>query len=98
LPESSAQSPARASVGAHRVDESPYGLFDTVGNVNELCQDPYTRWGVGGTGALGYDPGLRIHRGGSYRTNAEYCQAGGRTTGRLEMRAGYLGFRVFRSV
>ena len=79
---------------------NPFGLCDTVGNVNEWCQDVYhddytgaptdgSAWEAGGK------PELRVYRGGAYNNDASSCRSAVRFAAeRGDVRNSTLGFRV----
>ena len=80
-----------------------FGLFDTLGNVFEWCQDTYKdsyklapRDGSAREEAP--DAG-RVVRGGSWSTGPEACSSGGREfRGEPGVTVGFLGFRPVLSL
>ena len=78
-----------------------FGLCDTVGNVNEWCQDVYhdsydgaptdgSAWVVGGV-----KPNLRVYRGGAYNNDASSCRSAVRyASDAADTRNSTLGFRI----
>lgn len=65
---------------------SPYGLFDTTGNVDEWCEDLFS---------AGHK--LRVLRGGSWRNDAKYVQVTVRHAEAPDRCTDYIGFRPARS-
>jgi formylglycine-generating enzyme required for sulfatase activity len=79
---------------------SPYGLFDTAGNVMEWVADCY-RPGYEGAGTdsrprTGGDCGLRVARGGAFNKPASSMRTWSRSKLAAEARLNNLGLRVAR--
>ena len=79
-----------------------YGLYDTVGNVYEWCNDWYSNTYYSSvpnpvTNPTGPVSGIyRVIRGGSYAWNANYCRTSNRYVGQLgpDHRRSDFGFRI----
>lgn len=79
-----------------------WGLYDTIGNVGEWCEDVYAPYeddhpldGTAFTGGYSY---FRVIRGGSwdhYATEID-CRSASRIDGNLDWRADIVGFRLVR--
>jgi eukaryotic-like serine/threonine-protein kinase len=77
-----------------------FGLYDTIGNVSEWCQDVFhdnyqgaptdgSAWETGG------DPEVRVYRGGAYDNDAASCRSAMRLAAeRKNNRNSRIGFRV----
>jgi formylglycine-generating enzyme required for sulfatase activity len=77
-----------------------FGLYDTVGNVSEWCEDVFhdnyvgaptdgSAWETGG------DPEIRVYRGGAYDNDAASCRSAMRFAAeRKNNRNSRIGFRV----
>jgi formylglycine-generating enzyme required for sulfatase activity len=87
-----------ANVGSY--PPNAFGLYDTIGNVGEWCQDIYhdsynnaptdgSAWETGG------DPEIRVYRGGAYDSSAASCRSAMRFAAeRKDNRNSRIGFRV----
>ncbi|MBR0477170.1 MAG: formylglycine-generating enzyme family protein [Treponema sp.] len=74
-----------------------YGLYDMSGNVWELCWDWYGSISSSTVGAGSASGSLRVRRGGSWGSDANYCTVSGRNNDTPYYRSSYLGFRVVRN-
>ena len=83
-----------------------YGLYETTGNVWEMCSDSYSASAyelsdeLDPTGPDMADDAPRVQRGGSYLCHASYCmryRVDARSHNTPESCAGNLGFRVVRN-
>ena len=78
---------------------NPLGLFDMLGNVEEIVLDPFH---LNRVGRLHGQPGGMVVRGGSFRTPKEALRSSGRTefplfdptAGGKELRLPQVGFRI----
>jgi formylglycine-generating enzyme required for sulfatase activity len=87
-----------AVVGSYPAN--PFGLYDTIGNVSEWCQDVFhdnytgaptdgSAWETGG------DPEIRVYRGGAYDNDAASCRSAMRLAAeRKNNRNSRIGFRI----
>lgn len=87
--------------GTHRVASrraNPWGLYDTLGNVWEWCQDWQGPYGVSHiTDPLGPSEGtIRVLRGGGWRYSAVNVRAACRDASAPSFRASNGGFRLSR--
>ena len=76
------------------------GLYDTLGNVWEWCQDWYGPYSSGSvTNPTGPTTGtFRLLRGGNWAVNSGSCRASRRTSGTpVSIVGGFIGFRVVRT-
>lgn len=87
----------------HARDESPYGMRDAAGGVNEWCADPYSEAGapvVEGRpfpDALPAEIPFRVVRGGSWTDAEGRCRVAWREGPPITYRMHSLGFRIARS-
>ena len=75
-----------------------WGLYDSLGNVWEWCQDRYGPYTSGAqVDPIGPSKGsLRVQRGGSWRFNARFVRAAARYASDPSSRDYYTGFRLSR--
>ena len=102
---STAEVPCRAPVGAHPIDQSPYGVLDVVGNARNWCAGPWTPDGPSVVDGLLHrvecsaeDPALRAVRGGSWSSVASLARCASRFAGRADERFTAVGLRLVRSL
>jgi formylglycine-generating enzyme required for sulfatase activity len=87
-----------AIVGSYK--PNAFGLYDTIGNVGEWCQDSYhdsynNAPADGSAWETGADPEIRIYRGGAYDSSAASCRSAARYAAeRKNNRNSRIGFRV----
>jgi serine/threonine-protein kinase len=103
--ESHTAEPARASVHAYPLDESPYGVRGLAGNVRDWCGNVWLESGpLVAEGRLRVeeaapdDPGHRALRGGAWASTLAYSRSATRFGNRPAMVRAVLGFRVTRPV
>jgi serine/threonine-protein kinase len=96
--------PARASVHAHPLDESPYGVRGLAGNTRDWCGNVWTESGPPVDGgrlrvveAAWDNPEHRALRGGAWASTLGYSRAAARFGNRPPMVRAVLGFRLARS-
>ena len=90
---------------AHRVGEKQknvWGLYDIHGNVWEWCSDwfdseTYSKPTVNDPNGPEYGA-YKVYRGGSWYFKADYCRSAARFWSLPGNRAGYVGFRVVRTI
>jgi formylglycine-generating enzyme required for sulfatase activity len=80
-----------------------FGLYDMHGNVWQWVQDCYkdNYEGAptnGSAWAASCDSGLRVVRGGSWSLNPDYLRSVFRNGFTSDLRSGYIGFRVGRTL
>ena len=80
-------------VGAHGDDESPYGVYDMAGNVEEWVRDAFERYPGAPAGAEA-DPGKRVLRGGSFRWPWADARCARRSRADPAYRKDRIGFRI----
>ena len=75
---------------------NPFGIYDQHGQVCECCEDWYGEYDTSAsqdpTGAS--SGSSRVLRGGSWRSNADYCRSARRYGVEPSYRGDYFGFRV----
>jgi formylglycine-generating enzyme required for sulfatase activity len=76
-----------AIVGSYK--PNAFGLYDTIGNVGEWCQDSYhdsynNAPADGSAWETGADPEIRIYRGGAYDSSAAVALAFGSSWRRIK--------------
>jgi formylglycine-generating enzyme required for sulfatase activity len=90
------------AVGSYK--PNGFGLYDTIGNVCEWCQDTFhpsyegaptdgSAWMSGAE-----NPDLHVFRGGAYNNDGSNCRSAVRFAGPSDMRAPTLGFRLAADV
>ncbi len=91
------------TAGTHPVkgkDPNPWGLFDTLGNVEEWCADAWhdSYEGAPADGAVWPGDGAadRVLRGGSWLAGARSVRSAGRFGNAPSERSGHFGFRCAR--
>ncbi len=98
----------KAEKGPHRDKTTPvgsfapnaFGLYDTIGNVSEWCQDVFHDSYVGApTDGSAWEtngnPEIRVYRGGAYDSDGASCRSAMRfATERRNNRNSRIGFRV----
>jgi formylglycine-generating enzyme required for sulfatase activity len=86
-----------AVVGSYQANA--WGLYDTHGNVWELCLDWYPGSLAGGSDPAGAVSGSgRVRRGGSWDNPASYCRSASRLGFAPANRFGGIGFRLVRTL
>lgn len=102
---STASVPGRTPVTAAPIDESPYGVLGTIGNVREWCANAWLLDGPAIEGArlprfekpAGPAADGRAARGGAFHSVPELARAACRFAGEPDNRFAVVGFRVVRS-
>ncbi|APR79329.1 serine/threonine protein kinase [Minicystis rosea] len=98
-------SPKIAPIGAHALDESPYGILGLAGNTRDWCIDVWTPSGPlveHGTlrihPASAEDPALRSIRGGAWTWSIAMCRTAARLAARPDEHGASLGLRLVRGI
>jgi serine/threonine protein kinase/WD40 repeat protein/formylglycine-generating enzyme required for sulfatase activity len=74
---------------------NPFGIFDTYGNVAELCSDRYGKDLVGGTDPKGPATGSDlVQRGGASGNDSRVCRSAYRQPAAPDFRSSWQGFRI----
>jgi len=93
-------------VGAHSVDESPYGVRDLAGNILDWCADRFedtgppvaSARGAGpDTDATGDEVSYRVMRGGAWLITESNLRAANRNKNLAILRCDDVGFRLAKS-
>lgn len=84
---------ATKPVGTSTKDLSPFGCFDMAGNVSEWTASAFVPYPWAKTNAVGFDKGLRVLRGGSWRYGLSYAVLANRDRAEPGKEFGELGFR-----
>ena len=93
--------PVSAPVGS--LTPNAFGLYDTIGNVYEWCEDWYDEEYYGKSPSrnpVNVQPALRrrrVLRGGSWAVNSRRCRAAHRLSFNPDSTTGHHGFRVVRT-
>jgi formylglycine-generating enzyme required for sulfatase activity len=95
--------PQTAPVGSFPAGDSPFGIADMAGNVNEWCQDwidfSYYSSRADWEDPQGPEEGyIRAIRGGSYIGNKRFIRVGARLYGTPHSKSSYVGFRCARDL
>jgi serine/threonine protein kinase/formylglycine-generating enzyme required for sulfatase activity len=100
VPEQSFEDGFPVHASAFAVAPNPFGLHHVLGNVSEWCRDTYGSYSSptrNGDGLRSVEPSLqRIHRGGSYRSNAGKCRVTAREADPGDARSESRGLRPIR--
>ncbi len=106
LRESHAGRPRPHRVGRFTADESPYGVRDLAGGMQDWCEDRYLPAGPALEDARVPEPALdppstpgfdRVGRGGCWFLSSAFGRVAGRYDGAPSARYEFLGFRLARS-
>ncbi|HJL14686.1 MAG TPA: bifunctional serine/threonine-protein kinase/formylglycine-generating enzyme family protein [Sandaracinaceae bacterium LLY-WYZ-13_1] len=99
------ETPSRAGIDSHPVDESPYGVRGLAGNVRDWCANAWTLEGpAAGAERLVVpraEPGddeLRVIKGGAWQTVPAFARAAGRFASEPGGHFAVVGFRLCRSL
>ena len=75
-----------------------YGLYDMAGNLNQWCWNVYSSTLVGGSDPRSDIPGgIRVTRGGSYKSLFQYCRVANRQMTSMSFAYQDVGFRTVKS-
>lgn len=84
-----------------KLKPNPWGLFDTLGNVWERCQDWYDPKYYHGSPEVDpsgpFNGATRVYRGGSWNAPAHLCSASMRAGDLPTDRSNFIGFRLVRT-
>jgi|EP00945_MAST-04E_sp_MAST-4E-sp1_P003292 formylglycine-generating enzyme len=85
-----------------RFKPNSFGLYDTLGNVEEWTNDAYAPYSSGEStdpqGPKSSSSNLRVSRGGSHGTELYYLRSSNRAAAISEERSWFIGFRVAADV
>lgn len=99
-PQSDPADGAVAAVGSYPSDVSPYGVFDTAGNVSEWVADTYSatyyHHSLGRNPAGAQHGSWRVVRGGSWAADRDEALAVNRRGQHPRAAASFIGFRIVK--
>jgi len=100
---SHAEKPTLMPVDSFPIDTSPYGVRGVAGNMKEWCLDVFEIQGSSVQDGVSlippppYEGGVRVTRGGSWRSRPENTRCAYRDWSRATYRGPFIGFRIARS-